>query len=391
MSLFGRLSLRSVSFQDVFGTGADVVAVRGESQALRLAAVYAAAQLLANGLAALPWAEYRQDADGNRVRVSDPGVLLENPSEFGTCFDWKFQAVTSLALRGNAYGLPTGRDWLGRITRCEWLHPDDVELNGEDDVLAWRGRRPQWLVEGRPVDELVHVRNFVLPGRIKALSPIGAFRTLIETGLQAQQFGRDWFANGSVPAAVLETDQPLRQQDATAVKERFKLAAAGREPVALGRGVKYRPISVAANESQFLETIRATATTVASIFGVPAEEIGGETGGSLTYNTDETRARKVQRQALRPYMSRLEEAVSALRPRGRVVRFNADANLRAETLARYQAHSYALRDGWMSRDEVRAIEDLPAIPGGEGQAYVVARPSATGDPAPLPAKEGVDP
>ncbi|MEV5085982.1 hypothetical protein AB0K74_47410 [Streptomyces sp. NPDC056159] len=49
--------------------------------------------------------------------------------------------------------------------------------------------------------------------------------------------------------------------------------------VALGNGVKYRAISVPANESQFLETIKATANQVAAIYGVPPEKVGGETGG----------------------------------------------------------------------------------------------------------------
>lgn len=376
MSLFGRLvERRALSYQDVFGRGSDTSTVR-EVQALRLAAVFASVRLIGDGLSSLPLNEYREASDGSLIQVP-PSLLLTNPTEFGTGFDWKFQCCASLALRGNLYGLPV-QDAAGQITRIEWLHPDDVQLNGEDDVLWWRGRRPQWLVEGRPVDDLVHVRGFLLPGRIIGLSPIAAFKTLIATGLEAQQYGHDWFKNGSVPAAVLETDQALRQSDAIAVKERFKLAVAGREPVALGRGVKYKPISVAANESQFLETIAATATTIAAIFGVPAEEVGGETGGTLTYNTDETRARRIQRVTLRPYMARIEEAVSALLLPGRVARFNADANLRAETLARYQAHEIALRNGWLNRDEVRAIEDKPPLPNGEGQEYVTAPPPTTG-------------
>jgi HK97 family phage portal protein len=378
VSLFGRaLERRAISYQSVWGRGGDVAPVN-EQRALRLAAVFGAVRLIGDGLSSLPLQEYSQRSDGTLVQTPT-SLMLTSPTEFGTAFDWKFQACASLALRGNLYGLPTGRDRSGRVTRVEWIHPDDVQLNGEDDVLWWRSRpRLEWLVEGRPTDELVHVRGFVLPGRVLGLSPIGAFQTLISTGIQAQQFGHDWFQNGSIPAAVLETDQALRQSDALAVKERFKLAAQGREPVALGRGVKYKPISVAANESQFLETIAATATTIAAIFGVPAEEIGGETGGTLTYNTDETRARRIQRVTLRPYMARIEEAVSALLPPDRVVQFNADAHLRAETLARYQAHEIALRNGWLNRDEVRAIEDRPPLPNGEGQEYVTAPPPTTG-------------
>lgn len=382
MSLFSRVvEARAIGFQEFFGRGGDTRLLGGEAGALRLAAVYSATQLLANGLASLPLHEFHEDVSGARTPVP-PSLLVTDPSEIGTAFDWKFQVTQSLAARGNAYGLPTAFDRDGRIERCEWLHPDQVALDGEDDVLDWLGRRPRWLVDGRPAEQLVHLRNYVLPGRILGLSPIGAFRTVIETGLQAQQYGRDWFANGSVPAGVLETEQPVRQADALLLKERFKLAASGRDVVTLGRGTKYKPIGVAANESQFLETIQATSTTIAAIFGVSPEDIGGETGGTLTYNTDETRARRLVRVSLRPYMSRIEEALSSLRPPGRVLRFNADAQLRAETLARYQAHEIALRNGWANVDEVRQIEDQPPLPNGKGQEYVKPKPAAETPPGP---------
>ncbi|MGW9022588.1 phage portal protein, partial [Leucobacter chromiiresistens] len=126
-----------------------------------------------------------------------------------------------------------------------------------------------------------------VPGQILGLSPIAYFATTTEAGLLANQFGRDWFANGSTPSAVLETDMAVDQGAATVLKARFKEAAQGRDVVALGNGVKYRAISVPANESQFLETIKATANQVAAIYGVPPEKVGGETGGSLTYATVE--------------------------------------------------------------------------------------------------------
>lgn len=371
MSMFRPLMARSLTWQDVWGSGGEAARAASEAQALRLAAVYGASQLLGNGVAGLPLHEYTESPAGERQPVLAQPLFVSDPSEFGTPFDWKFQSTVSLALRGNAYGLPTGYDRDGRIVRAEWLHPDQVALDGEDDVLAWRGVRPRWLVDGRPVERLVHLRNYLLPGRVLGLSPIAAFRLLIETGLEAQKYGRDWFRNGSVPAGVLETDQPVRQGDANTLKDRFRQAAEGHGVVVLGKGAKYRAISVKPEEAQFLETIKATATTIATIFQVSPEDIGGETGGSLTYNTDETRARRLVRISLRPYLGRIEEGISRERPPGRVVRFNADATLRAETLARYQAHAIALRDGWKNRDEVRANEDLPPLPNGEGQTYQV--------------------
>jgi hypothetical protein len=35
-----------------------------------------------------------------------------------------------------------------------------------------------------------------------------------------------------------------------------------------------------------------------------------------------------------------------------------------------RAHDMALRDGWRSRDEIRDLEDLPAIPDGSGGEFL---------------------
>jgi HK97 family phage portal protein len=180
---------------------------------------------------------------------------------------------------------------------------------------------------------------------------------------------------------VLETDQPVNQEQALIIKARFAAATRGREPVVLGAGTKYRPITVPPDESQFLDTIRATATQVAAIFGVPADKIGGEPGGSMTYANVEQAALDFVTFTLRPYLVRIETMLTGLLPRPQIVKANADALIRADALTRYQAHHLALSDGWQSRDEIRRIEDLPPIPGGD-QYAPIPTPAAPGPAIP---------
>lgn len=65
------------------------------------------------------------------------------------------------------------------------------------------------------------------------------------------------------------------------------------------------------------------------------------------------------RWTLTQYLREIEEAFSALLPRGQQARFNLDAILRPSTKARYEAHQLALAAGFLTVDEVRAIEGLP--------------------------------
>ncbi|MFF4752660.1 phage portal protein [Streptomyces sp. NPDC001270] len=363
---FRRTALkRAISYQDVWGAGSDPAVLRGSSQerALRLGPVYAATRLLADSVASLPLKTYRTDGEDRR-RIPPP-PLFRRPAAVGWRYDWLHRCMTSLTLRGNAYGLIVAWGPDGWPSQIEWLHPDDVSIM---DNLA---PVPVWYYKGRRLEDgqMFHIPAYTMPGQILGLSPIAYFATTTEAGLLANQFGRDWFANGSTPSAVLESDMAVDRDAATILKARFKEAAQGRDVVALGNGVKYRPISVAANESQFLETIKATANQIAAIYGVPPEKVGGETGGSLTYATVEQNSIDLLTWTLRPWLARLEEAFSSLRPPTEECAFNADAMLRTDTLTRYQAHRIARSIGLNNIDELRRLEDEPPLPGGLGQDY----------------------
>ncbi|MEU0634391.1 phage portal protein [Streptomyces sp. NPDC005989] len=362
---FRRAAARSISFQDVWGAGgnAHLLTGAGQERALRLAPVYAATRLLSDSVAAMPLKSYLGDGSARRP-IASPQIFTR-PAAVGTRYDWLHRCMTSLTLRGNAYGLVVAHDASGWPTQVEWLHPDDVHV--EDNYAAV----PVWYYKSRRLDpgQMFHIPAYTLPGQILGLSPVAYFATTTDTALLAEQFGHDWFANGSTPAAVLETDREISKETAGILKARFKEAAEGRDIVALGLGTKYRPISVPANESQFLETIKASANQIAAIYGVPPEKIGGETGGSLTYATVEQNSIDLLTWTLRPWLARLEEALSTLRPPAEDVRFNADAMLRTDTLTRYQTHRIARVIGLNSIDELRLLEDLEPLPNGQGADY----------------------
>lgn len=375
MSLFWRAreQRRALTAAD-FASGIDMpgsplsgMSLATPEGSLRLAPVYAAVRLIADAVAGLPLQALRERPDGTRVRATGPS-LLDDPAPTGTTFDWVHRAVTSCLLSGNAIGIEVA--WrAGWPTAVQWLDPDEVQVHEGEG-------RAELFYEGRPLagEPIVHIPAMVLPGRVWGVSPIRMHQLTVESGILAARFGRDWFRNGSVPSAILESEQMVDKDTATILKQRFKEAAAGRDVVALGAGAKYKPISIPANESQFIETQQLTATQIAHIFGVPPEMVGGTSGDSMTYANVESRASHFVTFTLRPWLVRLEQAFTRLLPRGQVARFAADALLRADTLTRHQAHDLAIQGGWKTPDEVRALENLPPLPGGQG---ATVRPSTT--------------
>ena len=379
-----RSEKRAISYQDVWGSGGDVISSRADSMhsALTLIPVYAAVRLLTETIAAMPLQQFRRMGNGS-LKQMDLSPLFEDPTAYGTRFEWVQRAMASLVLRGNAYGLVTEYDDDVFPRRIEWLNPDEVSVKDNRSIAV-----PVWYWLGRDItdQQMIHIPGQVLPGFIQGLSPIKYYAATIDIGLFAKEFGRDWFKNGSIPAAVIEGPGKLDETGAKKIKALFRRAAQHREPVALGGDFKYRPISVAPNESQFLATIQAGVNEIASIYGIPAEKIGGTSGSSRTYANREQDALDFVSVSLSPYLIKLEHALSRLLPPGQSVKFNVDALLRADLKTRYEAHDIALKGGWLSRDEVRSIEDLPPLPDGQGKAYALAPPAL---PAPEPQQQRI--
>jgi HK97 family phage portal protein len=103
---------------------------------------------------------------------------------------------------------------------------------------------------------------------------------------------------------------------------------------------------------------------IARLFGVPANMLlASVDGNSMTYSNMEQEQMGFVRYTLSQYIIEIESALTFLTTRGTMVKMNVDSLLRSDTLSRYQAHQIAIASGWMTIDEVRAIEDMPTLGG----------------------------
>jgi HK97 family phage portal protein len=339
-------------------------------RAATFGAVFAAWRYLVDHIATLPLHAYRDLGDRRQRLPSLPG-LFQSPSASGdTLVDWLTKAVLSMASRGNALGLIATRDGFGFPTTIEWTNPDDWHVDDQppNGSLA----RPVWHYQGRqvPREDVAHIRWFAVPGKTWGLSPLGAYAMTVNRGLSAEQFATDWFDGGGVPPGTFRnTAKTITQTEASAIKARLVNAIRTREPIVYGADWEYQPVSMTANEVKFIESQKLSATQIAAIYGIPPEDIGGETGTNLTYNTVEQNQLKTQQSTVRPWVTKLESAFFAWLPERQYVRFGMDALIRADTKTRYEVYKIAREIGLLSIDEIRALEDREPLPNGEGADY----------------------
>jgi HK97 family phage portal protein len=286
---------------------------------------------------------------------------LANPAAGVTWSQWAYQVMVSLLLDGNAYGLVASRDRLG--------YPSQVELLDPQSVLVARGESGgrQYTIQGRrvPADQIWHFAGPAFPGDLVGLSPIRYAARTVSLGLDAEQMGGDYFANGFHPSGVVTSDQALTEELATTIKRRIKLAQSQRDVVVLGNGFEAKPWQITPEESQFLETIRSNAVAISQVFGVPPEMIGSAArGASITYANREQRAQDFLQNAVNPWLARFEEQMSGWFPRGQSVMFNTGGLLRSDMASRYAAYAVATAGKpWLLPSEVRDLENLPDVDG----------------------------
>jgi HK97 family phage portal protein len=330
-------------------------------QALKHSAVWACTRLLGDTVSTLPVDVYRR---GERNPLPELPPLLRQPAAGMTLNDWLYAVMAALLLRGNCYGQIVDRAGAG-------LLPAQVELLADERVGVQANGRVIWRIDGQEVDpaSIWHVKAYTAPGQLLGLSPVAYAKQTIGVGLAAERYGARWFGDQAIPSGVLTSDQRLGQEAADGLKARWKQAHQGRREIAvLGSGARFQPVSISPEESQFLGTLDAGVNAIARIYGIPPEMIGGTTAGHEAYSSPEMRSLDLLTWTIRPWLVRLENAISALLPATQRARFNAGGMVRASLRDRYEAHKVAIEAGFLTVNEVRELEDRGPLPeGGPGE------------------------
>jgi HK97 family phage portal protein len=328
-------------------------------RALRLSTVWACVRLLADSVSTLPLDVYRR---GVRTPLATAPALLQRPSADFELADWLYAVMASLLVRGNCYGLVTARSGGGLLpAQVDLVHPDrmGVTINGEGRIT--------YRLLGDELDpaDVWHVRAYVFPGVPVGLSPIEYARETIGLGLAAERYGAKFFGDSAVPSGVLSSDHRIGPEAAEALQARWEARHKGKRRIAvLGDGAKFQPVTIPNDQAQWVESQQFNVGAVARLFGVPGEMVGGQTAGPLAYTSPEQRGEDFLTYSVRPWLSRIERAVSRLLPRTQQAKFNAGGFVRVALKDRYEAHKTGIEAGFLTVNEARELEDRPPLPEG---------------------------
>ena len=147
----------------------------------------------------------------------------------------------------------------------------------------------------------------------------------------------------------------------------------------LEEGMTFEKIAITNEDAQFLQTRQFQVTDICRIYRVPPHKLAEF--GRATFNNLEQQQQQYIDDCLGPHTDQLEGLMNdqLLFDDERddwETHFDFTGLLRGDTIRRYQSYQIGLLNGFLSRNEVRASENMNPIPG--GNEYRV--PLNTGNP-----------
>ena len=338
-----------------------------QQNATSIGALYAAVKLYADTVASLPVGAFIRDG-GVRRPVTRPrwmdNPIPANPNYTG--FQFRHAVTSSLLLDGNAFILFL-TDRLGDVVETRVLSPESVEIKMDEmGVPIYTVSNGTTSFSVGP-EQMVHIPLFATAGSLRGMSPVEHHRTTLGLASATQLYAAKFYENGAAPSAVIKVPGELTQDVADQLKSSFSRRHSGVERMqqvaVLTGGADFQQMSAKISDMQLVETMHWGVESIARIYGVPLQLL--QYPEATSHAQSEVLMQSWLRVGLGPMVTRIEAGLQRLIVgQTTFVKFNIDGLLRPMTKERYDAYAVALNNGFLSLDEVRALEDRPPLPEG---------------------------
>jgi HK97 family phage portal protein len=343
--------------------------------AAALPAVLRCTAIIADTIAGLPWRVYRGFEQQPTPRwIDDPQLLREDRRIFPvpivpdplSSVEFRTQWITSALWFGDglAYAIELDQTTGQPKPPLILLDPQKVKIEQAErypsmgysywhDDLGELDSAKVLRLRGEPPYRNGEMGKGILERFSADLELSGAMRA----------YATNLFSAG-VPSGYLKVNNPqITAEQAETLQTRWmgRHGSPIRKIAVLNATTDFVPLSISPVDSQLDLAKTWSLRDIALAFGVPAYMLGVP-GDSSTYANVESRMTELRTFTLLPWIRRIEACLDAEFAQGTEVKIITDGTLRADPSTRYASYESALRSGWLTVDEVRALEDRPPLP-----------------------------
>lgn len=356
--------------------------------ALQVSCFYHGVRLYAETIGTLPLKLYRKGDDGSREEQRDNelwSTLHDQPNPWQTAQQFRGMMTAWAKLHGTAVARKVEGD------NGVELWPIDPELVTSDfqpktGRLRFHVNHSGGDKETLLQDEVFRLEGFgVCPTAPSSL--VAHAREAIGHWLAVEQYGSKFFSQGAKPSMIAEHPTNLSPEAALRIRGDIERASSGlanmHRWVVLEDGMTAKPVGFNAEESQFNETREALVAECARWLNLPQHMLKS-TLSTTTYASVSEFSRETIDYSWQPVAVAWEQSIKRDLldeddDAGVYAEHVFDSLLRGHAKDRYETYAIAVQNGIMSRNEVRAKENLDPLPGKhmeEPQASVNVAPTA---------------
>lgn len=343
--------------------------------ALKLSPVWACVRVLSEDIGSLPLNVYKREEKG-KSKASDHPVhrlLHDRPNPEMTAMAFRETITAHILTWGNGYA-EIERNGAGKPVALWPITPNRVEVGRN---LA-KQKVYKVKVDGKEVvissENILHIPGLGFDG-LTGYSPIGMARQAIGLGLAAEEYGAQFFGNGSKPGGILKraAGSPNLSKEAKArLKESWEAAHQGlsnaQRVAVLEEGMEWQQIGIAPEDAQFLDTRKFQVIEIARMFRVPPHMIGALE--NATFSNIESQSLEYVTRTLRPWLVRWEQNLNYdLFSESERPKFFAehviDGLLRGDSASRIAYYQGMFNMGAFSPNDILELENKNAVEGGD--------------------------
>lgn len=363
-----------------FQAGEDMPGESGHSSidaqtAMRYSAVFACCRVLGETFASMPAMEYRKKPNGDREATRDTAafdILHNAPNDEMSPYNFKEACMMNANLGGNI----VCEKLVNRFGDVVGLYPYQWQMvnigrDKETRKLAYT------VMNGTTQKNLKREQVFHVPGisfdGIIGLSPIEYAASAIRLGVSYEQFGVNFYKKGVNSSGAFTFPNELGEEAFRRLKKDLQENYAGLRntgtPMLLEGGGKFEQFAMKPADAQLIENKRFQVEDIARIYRVPLHLIGDLTRS--TNNNIEHQSLEFVMYTMLPWFKRWEENINmqllslAERRAGYYIEFKIDALLRGDAKSRAEAYAAGRQWGWLSVNDIRKLENMPAIANGD--------------------------
>lgn len=365
------ISLTTGEFwKEWFGTSSSGKVVTAD-KAMQLSSVWACVRLLSESISTLPLKIYERQPDGSRKLAQNNAayqVLCRRPNPEMTPSRFMLMVVASVCLRGNAF---VEKLFIGKkLVSLVPLLPQNMVVKRLDTGQLQYTYTENGTTRVIPTDRMMHIRGFGLDG-VCGMMPTMAGVDVFGAAMSVDEAAAKIFENGLQSTGFLSSENALTKEQRDRLRKNLQSFIGSKNAgklMVLENKLTYQNVTMNPEAAQLLESRSFSIEEICRWFRVPPYMVGHTTKQSSWASSLEGMNLLFLTHTLRPLLVNIEQEIARCLLNGDddlFAEFSVEGLLRADSAGRAAYYTSALQNGWMSRNDVRRLENMSPIDGGD--------------------------